>query len=579
MKHHFTIALAAAPLLAHHAYASQDDAEADAPKPPTFVEFQTNQGDFTVFLDRERAPITTEHIIELVEADFYDDLVIHRILPNDNPNRIGIIQGGGFTSEYAARRSTLRPDGITNEWTNGLTHIEGTIAMARLGGQPDSATTQWFINTKNNDSLNQPNDGAGYAVFGFVVEGLDVAKAICNLPSGNKPTDEFNLRLRDVPIEAVVINDAVLITGADITPELSEGAAAWDDMVEQISQDAEALARARGIEVATAQCARQFRGRSARLRQEGVETNAQIDRDRFETLKERLDAAEPNEDGITIVFDERGSGPEVGPDDVISVNLSMWIARTGEPIQQAASWFILGDGPLTIAVDNLPSNRFAPLEALQGIVAGSSVGSSLIASIPHEQAYGREDLRSIGIPAASDIVVHVDVLERIPSFDEAIEALNSNAQQTESGMDFAVIEEGEGDNPTGQDFVLTTYAGWLTDGTRFDTNTFRFSPQGVIPGWTESLTDMNPGEKRIVRIPPNLAYGARGAGDAIPPNATLVFYIHLREIDSFDAFLQECEIYQSALRGETIGPDALRPTPSRPAPRRLDSDSAGISGR
>ena len=87
-----------------------------------------------------------------------------------------MIQGGGYTVD--GKKSEGLRSGIKNEWKNGLKNVEGSIAMARLGGQADSATAQFFINVQNNRSLDQPNDGAAYAVFGKVVEGMDVVEAI-----------------------------------------------------------------------------------------------------------------------------------------------------------------------------------------------------------------------------------------------------------------------------------------------------------------------------------------------------------------------------------------------------------------
>lgn len=89
--------------------------------------------------------------------------------------------------------------GIKNEWENGLSNTRGTLAMARLGNQPDSATNQFFINVSDNDFLDQPRDGAGYAVFGKVVEGLDVVDAIKGVETTNKAGHG------DVPVEPIII--------------------------------------------------------------------------------------------------------------------------------------------------------------------------------------------------------------------------------------------------------------------------------------------------------------------------------------------------------------------------------------
>ncbi|MEX0875972.1 MAG: peptidylprolyl isomerase, partial [Phycisphaerales bacterium] len=99
-------------------------------------------------------------------------------------------------------------DAIKNEWTNGLSNERGTIAMARLGGRADSATSQFFINVKDNQMLDQPNDGAGYAVFGKVVKGMDVVDQIRAVPTGNRGG------YADVPVEPVVIRKVTVLDEA-----------------------------------------------------------------------------------------------------------------------------------------------------------------------------------------------------------------------------------------------------------------------------------------------------------------------------------------------------------------------------
>jgi cyclophilin family peptidyl-prolyl cis-trans isomerase len=113
-----------------------------------------------------------------------------------------MIQGGGFTEDMQQKKTKA---GIENEWKNGLSNVNGSISMARLGNQPNSATSQFFINVKDNSFLDQPRDGAGYAVFGQVVEGMDVVdkiKAVKTHTAG---------RMGDVPVEPVVINSVVLV--------------------------------------------------------------------------------------------------------------------------------------------------------------------------------------------------------------------------------------------------------------------------------------------------------------------------------------------------------------------------------
>jgi len=134
-------------------------------------------GDIVLELDPEKAPITCENFAKYVDEKHYDGTIFHRVIDNF------MIQCGGFEPDM-----TQRPTGkgIKNEWKNGLSNARHTIAMARLGNQPDSATAQFFINVGDNGFLDEPRDGAGYAVFGRVVEGIDVIDAIRGVKTGDR---------------------------------------------------------------------------------------------------------------------------------------------------------------------------------------------------------------------------------------------------------------------------------------------------------------------------------------------------------------------------------------------------------
>lgn len=140
----------------------------EAPE-PVRVSFQTSMGTIVLELDEERAPVTTANFLGYVERGFYDGTIFHRIVPNF------VIQGGGHLPDMT-QKETAPP--VVNEWRNGLRNVRGSISMARLGNQPDSATSQFFINLVDNQVLDQPRDGAAYAVFGKVVEGMEVVDAI-----------------------------------------------------------------------------------------------------------------------------------------------------------------------------------------------------------------------------------------------------------------------------------------------------------------------------------------------------------------------------------------------------------------
>ena len=156
------------------------------------VDLDTSQGTIRLELDDEKAPVTVKNFLTNVENGHYDGTVFHRVIDNF------MIQGGGMTADLK-EKPTRAPIGL--ESRTGLTNKRGTVAMARTN-DPNSATAQFFINVKDNDFLNQAQarDGNGYAVFGKVVEGMDVVDKIRAVPTG----------AGDVPTQPVVIKKATL---------------------------------------------------------------------------------------------------------------------------------------------------------------------------------------------------------------------------------------------------------------------------------------------------------------------------------------------------------------------------------
>ena len=156
----------------------------------TSVRIATSQGDIVVALDAERAPKTVANFLAYVDDHFYDGTIFHRVIEDF------MIQGGGFDRDMN-RKTTREP--VENEAANGLKNRRGTIAMARTS-DPHSATAQFFINHRDNASLDHPSfDGWGYAVFGEVTSGMDVVDAIAGTPTTRRGG------LRDVPAEPVSI--------------------------------------------------------------------------------------------------------------------------------------------------------------------------------------------------------------------------------------------------------------------------------------------------------------------------------------------------------------------------------------
>lgn len=154
------------------------------------VLMKTSMGNVKIELFPKEAPLTVKNFLSYVKDGFYTGAIFHRVIPGF------MIQGGGFTSDMKLK-STGKP--VKNEAGNGLKNARGTIAMARTA-DPDSATSQFFINVVNNDGLNRPMpDGYGYTVFGKVIEGMEVVDRIASVKTGTM------MYFQDVPRTPVVI--------------------------------------------------------------------------------------------------------------------------------------------------------------------------------------------------------------------------------------------------------------------------------------------------------------------------------------------------------------------------------------
>lgn len=155
----------------------------------TTVVLETNKGNIELELNRTAAPITVENFVRYVHEGHYDGTVFHRVIENF------MIQGGGFTLDGEQKETH---DPIKLESNNGLKNKKGTVAMARTN-IPDSATSQFFINVKDNDFLNYGYRDDGYAVFGKVIKGMDVVETIKSVDT----TDKYGMA--DWPEEDVII--------------------------------------------------------------------------------------------------------------------------------------------------------------------------------------------------------------------------------------------------------------------------------------------------------------------------------------------------------------------------------------
>jgi cyclophilin family peptidyl-prolyl cis-trans isomerase len=172
---------------------------------PTRVRIDTNLGSFTILLETTRAPLSTQNFIEYVRSGHYDGTVFHRVINGF------VIQGGGF-DEKGVQKPT-RPN-VANESGNGLSNRRGTVGLARA--EPaHSGNAQFYVNLTDNDSLDPTPLRWGYAVFGHVVEGMDVVDKI-----GGVATGAVGTFAKDAPLDAVVIRHAAIIgdTAAPAAP-------------------------------------------------------------------------------------------------------------------------------------------------------------------------------------------------------------------------------------------------------------------------------------------------------------------------------------------------------------------------
>ena len=158
------------------------------------VKLETSKGDIVIELNEDKAPVTVKNFLNYVNDGFYDGTIFHRVIPNF------MIQGGGFDDQMM-QKNTQNP--IKNEADNGESNVRGTLAMARTM-VVDSATSQFFINLRDNDFLDHGTRDFGYAVFGKVSDGMDIVDTIAAVPTGNHGGHQ------DVPVEAVEIIEVTI---------------------------------------------------------------------------------------------------------------------------------------------------------------------------------------------------------------------------------------------------------------------------------------------------------------------------------------------------------------------------------
>lgn len=190
----FYVCLGALALLGFCALTPGESSAAQS-EPNPVVELETSMGAITIELDPAKAPISVANFLKYVDEGFYDGLIFHRVIPGF------MIQGGGMTEKMEEKIKGQHGQ-IKNEAGNGLSNKRGTIAMARTN-QPDSATSQFFINlVDNSGGLDRNPSSAGYTVFGRVTSGMEVVDAIAQVQTGRRGPHG------DVPVKPILIKSA-----------------------------------------------------------------------------------------------------------------------------------------------------------------------------------------------------------------------------------------------------------------------------------------------------------------------------------------------------------------------------------
>ena len=166
------------------------------------VRIETTAGAFVIEVDTARSPLTAENFLRYVRSGFYEGLLMHRVIANF------VVQGGGYTPDYQPRETAAA---IVNESGNGLSNARGSVGMAR-GDTPHSATSQFYVNVKDNPGLNPLPSRWGYAVFGQVVEGMEVIDRMAYVATGERAG------FADTPLEPILIRRAFVVGEQDASP-------------------------------------------------------------------------------------------------------------------------------------------------------------------------------------------------------------------------------------------------------------------------------------------------------------------------------------------------------------------------
>lgn len=322
-----------------------------------YVRMSTSMGDIVLELNREKAPISVENFLNYVDKGYYDGTIFHRVMEGF------MIQGGGYTADLVQKS----PDAaIKNEWKNGLRNAKGTIAMARTAVH-DSATSQFFINVADNAMLDQPRDGAGYAVFGAVLQGMDVVEKI-----KSTKTQAKDAAFQNLPLTTVSITSAKRVPAAELSEAIASARKADEDRVKAASMAGE-IAMNEGLEY---------------VKSKGVDVSSLT----------------KSPSGLWYVEVKVGDGAQPAPSNNVKAHYSGWLTN-GTPFDSS----VTRGTPLVFG-----ASKLAPgMQVIKGwgeAVSTMKVGGKRFLIVPPALGYGVAGRPPL-IPSNSTMVFEFELLE------------------------------------------------------------------------------------------------------------------------------------------------------------------------